>query len=87
MNLNNIGKFLKRFKGLESSDTYIKKALISVIEELFNEKIDKKDISIQKGTIYLRAHPALKSEIYIKKAKTLEFVNKKIEKNIVKNII
>ena len=72
---------------MEPSDAYIKDAFISVTEELFNEKIERNEIEVQKGTLYLRVHPALKSEIYIKKQRTLDLVNKKLEKNIVKNIV
>ena len=87
MGLNNIGDFLKRFKNLEPDDAYIKDAVISVVAELFNEKLERNEIDVQKGTIYLRAHPALKSEIHIKKVRTIELVNKKLEKQIVKNIV
>ena len=87
MEFNNIKKLLKRFKNLEPDDAYIKDAIIAVIEELFDEKIERNEMEVQKGTIYLRVHPALKSEIYIKKTRTLELINKKLEKNIVKNIV
>ena len=85
--MNNIGDFLKRFRNIEPSDAYIKDAFIAVVKELFNEEIKREEMEVQKGTIYLRVHPALKSEVYIKKTRTIELINKRLEKKIVKNII
>ncbi len=72
---------------MEPSDAYIKDAFIFIIDEMFGEKFERSEINIQKGTIFLKVHPALKSEIHIKKAKVIDLVNQKIEKNIIKNII
>lgn len=87
MVFGSIGDFLKRFQHIEPSDKHIKDAFIAVVSELFNETIEPNELEVQNGTIYLRVHPALKSEIYIKKARTLELVNKKLEGQTLKNII
>lgn len=87
MTLGRIGDFLDKFKNLEPSDKFIKDAFVAVIKELFDEEITENELEIQNQTIYLRVHPALKSEIYIKKARTLELLHKKLNKNLIKNII
>ena len=87
MAFDRITELLKRFRNIEPSDAHIKEAFIAVVAELFGETVDKKEIDVQQGTIYLRVHPALKSEIYIKKQRTLELLNKKLQKEAIKNIV
>ena len=63
----NISSFLEKFKNIIPPDDFLKKTFISIIKEEVGIEIPRKDIKIERGTIYLSASPAIKSELYIKK--------------------
>ena len=85
--MNNISGLLAKFKKLKPSDTYVKEAFIETMKEVMNVEVFKPEINVQGSNIFLNVHPALKTEIFLKKKEILESLDKKLQKKVVKNII
>jgi len=87
MEFNNISSLLERFKKLKPSDTYVKEAFIDSMKEIMNVEIVKSEINVNGSNIFINAHPALKSEIYLQKKAILSSLEEKLQKKQIKNII
>lgn len=70
--------YLEKFKRFGFKDQILKEAIISVINELFDEEFEKKDIYINDGNVRLGVSGVLKSEIFINKSKIQDMVIEKI---------
>jgi len=76
MSFGNIGDYLAKFKNLSSPDTFIKTKCIKVIQDEFKITLQKNDISVSGGVLYIKTRGALKSEIYMRKATLLRALEK-----------
>ena len=65
--MQQVSFFLEKFKTLGADSVSVKEAFIKSAQKIFNIKIELSDIQIKNGTIYIKAHPALKSEIFLKR--------------------
>jgi topoisomerase IA-like protein len=87
MNFNNISNFLEIFKNLKPTDTYIQEAFIETVKEVMNVELSKSEIKVQKYTLFLNVHPALKTELYLRKKEILETLGKKLKKETITNFV
>ena len=63
----NISIYLEKFKNIESKSSNLKSLVNDVIKNVLKVDIDKKNIEIKNGIIYLKVHPVVKNEIFINK--------------------
>lgn len=63
--------YLDKFKNLRPADDELKELLQQIIKDLTGASLAKKDITIQKWTVFIKAPAALKSELYINQEKIL----------------
>lgn len=57
----------------------LKTEIILVIKDIFGVSMEPKDVDFRAGTIFIKTKDsALKNEIFIKKAKILEILSKKL---------
>ena len=61
----NISIYLEKFKNIESKSSNLKSLVNDVIKNVLKVDIDKKNIEIKNGIIYLKVHPVVKNEIFI----------------------
>ena len=87
MEFNNIGDLLARFKKLKPTDTFIKEECVEVLQDSLGVKIDIKDISVQKNTLFLNLHPAIKTEIFLKKEHILSALKKRLRRGLISKIV
>jgi hypothetical protein len=87
MEINNIAKLLEKFKKLKPSDLYVKEAFIESMKEVMNVEISKAEINVNGSNIFLTVHPALKTEIFLRKKEILKSLEQKLNKSLIKNII
>ncbi|MFA6397867.1 MAG: hypothetical protein WDK96_03445 [Candidatus Paceibacterota bacterium] len=70
--ISNISKFLEKFKIKLSSDDDRKDSILNIINETIGSCLEKGDIKIKNGVLFIKNSPQIKSEIFMKKEKILE---------------
>jgi len=65
--MQQISFFLEKFKTLGMDSILTKKVFTDTVEKILNTKLPSDTIRIKDGTIFVKAHPSLKSELYIKR--------------------
>ncbi len=78
---------LAKFKDLRPVDDVLKEALQYVIKQLLGVLIDKKNITVQKWTVYFKVPAALKSEIFIHREKILEKLEQELGRKGIKQVL
>ncbi|MBM2817458.1 MAG: hypothetical protein HW401_48 [Parcubacteria group bacterium] len=63
----NISIYLEKFKNIESKSSTLKSVISDAVKNVLKADIDKKNIEIKNGIIYLKVHPVVKNEIFINK--------------------
>jgi len=63
----NISIYLDKFKNIESKSSVLKNIIIDSVKKVLKVDIDKKNIHINNGIVYLKVNPVLKNEIFINK--------------------
>jgi len=79
----NIKKLLSKWEGQVPEGEEIKKILSEVVLEATKKTIDPKAISIKENQVFIRVNSIVKTELFLKKQKILEEINKKANKKIV----
>lgn len=74
----NIGNFLEKFKNIAAPDKFVKDVLIIVIKDAVGVEVEKDDISVRNGTIFLSIDPVIKNEIILKKNEIMKNLTKKL---------
>ncbi len=82
MEYKEIGSFLDKFKKLLSSGKQEKEIIIRAIHNITGGEIKESDIRISGKTLYIKANPQLKNEIFIKKDKILKEISSSIKNHI-----
>ncbi|MFQ5661677.1 MAG: hypothetical protein ACE5F2_00280 [Candidatus Paceibacteria bacterium] len=68
----NIGNFLEKFKNITPPDKFVKDVLIGVVKDVVNIEIEKENIDVRNGTIFISADPIIKNEIFLKKSEIMQ---------------
>lgn len=74
--MENISFYLEKFKTLEPPHVSVKKAVARTVESMFGAILPAEHITIQNNTVYISTHPALKSELYMRKGEVLQEIEK-----------
>ncbi|MDO8575154.1 MAG: hypothetical protein Q7R78_00425 [bacterium] len=75
----NINNYLKKFTFVENKDKKVKVLLIEVVKNSINLNLEEKNISLNNNIIYIKASPAIKSLIFIKKENILSSLREKTD--------
>jgi hypothetical protein len=70
--MNNLSHYLEKFKLILLSPGAIKKPILSSILNTTSIELTEKDIEIKDSVIYLKTHPLIKNEIYMRKSLILK---------------
>ncbi len=81
-----IAKYLEKFKLMSQSKFFLRDSVAEAIKEVCKIEVDKSKILINDYTARINEKPIIKTEIFIKKIKILEILDKKTNGKI-KNII
>lgn len=73
----NISIYLDKFKDIESKSSSLKNIIIDSISKVLKININKKDMEVKNGIIYLKVNPVIRNEIFINKTKITEELNLK----------
>lgn len=84
--MNNIGGFFDKFKNLALLEMRKREKIIEAIWKSTGHKIEARDISIRDGVVNIKTSAMLKSEIFLKKTKILEYINQNLPELKIKDI-
>lgn len=76
--MDQISIYLEKFKNYGFKEIQQKELVIETIEELFDVKLERKNIKINNGEILISISGPLKSEIFIQKSKLIESIQNKL---------
>lgn len=68
----NISIYLDKFKNIESKSSSLKNTIIDSISKVLKTNINKKDVEVKNGIVYLKVNPVVRNEIFINKTKITE---------------
>lgn len=68
----NISIYLDKFKNIESKSSSLKNTIIDSISKVLKININKKDVEVKNGIVYLKVNPVVRNEIFINKTKITE---------------
>jgi multisubunit Na+/H+ antiporter MnhE subunit len=74
----NIGGLLEKFKNFTPSDLHLKKVSARILTEVLGVEILKADLSVTKGTLFVKCSPLVKQEIKLKQEMLLTLINDEI---------
>ncbi len=80
----NIADYLKKFANLEGDSNAQKGIIAQALKEVCD--LDKVDFEMRKGTLYLKGSPLMKSIVFMKKDKLVEYLRKNYSKGRVSDI-
>ena len=71
----NITGFLEKFKKIDGNKNLQKENIIKSIEKVIGIIIENKNFDIKDGVLYIKASPALRQEVFMKKAQLLGLIS------------
>jgi hypothetical protein len=77
---NSIKFFLEKYKKLTPPDDSVRTEFARVVKKILDIELDKKDISVRNGTLYVKAQPALKSELFMRRKQITDEMRVLLEK-------
>ena len=69
---------LGRFLDITPPNHAVRNAVVDVVRVKINIVLDRSDISVREGVVYIKARPIIKSEILLRKKEILDGVKNKI---------
>jgi len=73
----NIGEYLKKFTKITPPDDFLKEIILEGVKTEIGIDIDKKNITVSGGIVYIKTSPIIKNEIFMKKEKIISIIKEK----------
>lgn len=70
--MKSIGSFLSKFNSLTPPDDSVKNAVLTAVQDVVGAPLQKRDLNIKNGVVYVKASSVLKSAIMVNRARILE---------------
>ena len=74
-----IAKYLHKFTVMSHSRDFLRNSIAESVKEICKIDINPKNVVVKDGIARINERPIIKSEIFIKKTKILDFLNKKAD--------
>ena len=74
-----IAKYLQKFTVMSHSRDFLRNSVAEAVKEICKIDINPKNVVVKDGIARINERPIVKSEIFLKKTKILETLNKKVE--------
>lgn len=78
--------YLKKFKKFAPPDGAARQAVIDCIKELVGETLTLESVQVRSGTVFIAAHPAIKTELFLRKEELLRCIKGKFMRAQVKDV-
>ncbi len=76
--MKKIEGFFDKFKNKVASEVHNRVCIIEILKKNIGVELEMGDITISHGILRVKANPAVKNEMYIKKERILKEINSKI---------
>lgn len=73
----NISIYLDKFKNIESKNSVLKNIITDSVGKILKININKKDVEVKNGVIYLKVNPVVRNEMFINKVDIIKELNAK----------
>jgi len=70
----NISGFLEKFKKFDQNKTLQTENILVTLEKVVGFKMEKKDIAIKNGVLYILGSPAMRQEVFLRKENLLPLI-------------
>lgn len=77
-----IAKYLEKFKTMSQSRDFLRNSVSEVIKEVCNIDLNPSKIDVKDYTARINDKPIIKTQIFLKKTKILEMLDKKTNSRI-----
>ena len=74
-----IAKYLQKFTVMSHSRDFLRNSVAEAVKEVCKIDINPKNVVVKDGIARINERPIIKSEIFLKKTKILDVLNKKAE--------
>lgn len=78
--------YLEKFKKFAPPESAARQAVIDCVEELTGETLTLESVQVRSGTVFIAAHPATKTELFLRKEEILQCIKGKFLKAQVKDV-
>ncbi len=75
-----ISKYLEKFRVMSQSRDFLRDTVAESIKEICKIEIDPKKIEVKSGIARINERPIIKTEVFLKKQKIMEYIKTKTEK-------
>ncbi len=82
----NISSYLEKFKRIEPPGDTVKEATQKIIFEVVGMKIEKNEMAVRDGVLFLSVPSTLKNEVYMNKRAILEKTSAILKEKVLKDI-
>ncbi len=80
----NIAEYLKKFSRLESNSALEKQAVNMTLKEICG--LENVDFEVNRGVLYIKADPLLKSIVFMKKDVIIEYLKRKFPQSRIEDV-
>lgn len=80
----NIAGYLQKFAYMEGDLALQKEAITKALKEVCN--LENVDFETRKGTLYLKTNPLVKSIVFMKKDRIIEYIKKNFPKKMISDV-
>lgn len=70
---------MEKFKNITPPDKFVKDVFIGVVKDAVNIELEKDNLDVRNGTIFISIDPIIKSEIFLKKTEIMKNLTEKLE--------
>ena len=76
--MDNISRYLQKFRSLTSYEGDVKDACVAVISEELGIELSRDVVRYTKKRVYIRVHPGIKSELMLHKERILRVLRPRV---------
>lgn len=84
--MNNLGEYLEKFKKFLSGPKLQREEVLKAIKKVAGIELAEGDIEIKEGTVYVASSPAVRNELFMRKANILAELGISLDSKAPRNI-
>lgn len=79
--------YLEKFKKFAPPEHFLRQAVAASIKELTGEIVTEESVTVRGATVFIAAHPVIKTELFLRKKELLRCITGKFLKAQVKDVL
>ncbi len=74
----NISQYLEKISKVYNQNISLREAVVGSLKDLVKIELSDKDLILKNGILNIKTNPVIKTEIFIKKKRIIEEINKRL---------